>query len=106
MKNTDYTVQAYTDDTQDKTFIRLEGNVGIKNVEKIRKKTLELVKESGQVDLTVSRAWEVDIAFLQFLYSLKKLFSETGGNVAIKLELRDDQLNMIRDKGLMEFIHA
>lgn len=86
------------------SVVSLEGDLTISNVADARNKIVSMLEGSQDVEVKVHSVENIDLTFLQLLYSVKKTIKAGGKDINISLDLGDDLKKLLDRSGLTSII--
>lgn len=86
------------------SVVSLEGDLTISNVADARNKIVSMLEGCQDVDIKVHSVENIDLTFLQLLYSIKKTLKAGEKDINISLDLGDDLKKLVDRSGLTSII--
>ena len=86
---------------KDKVQILIEGNLSLKNAEKIKNQFLLLDQNEKILEIDIKNVSDLDLSFLQILFSLIK---NVKSEVSVTMSLTDEQKSLLDNAGLFELL--
>ena len=81
---------------KDKTQIVIEGNLGMKNIEKLKTQLETLLNKDFELEIIVKKVTDVDLSFLQLLLSINKVFKN---KMNVDMSLSQELENLVSSSG-------
>jgi anti-anti-sigma factor len=86
--------------------ITLSGNLTISNSEKIQHSLIEAFKLSINISIEINEIENIDLSFIQLIYSLSKESKNFGKNINITSKLNEDMRLLIENAGFSKLLNS
>ncbi len=90
---------------KDELIINCSGQLTINSIEKISEKIKDQIKEVSKVSIDVKEVDNIDLTFIQLIYSIKNSGKKNGYQVAISMELPEDLKSLIINAGFGKLLN-
>jgi len=93
-------------DTENNDWVNINfsGELTIQNLENEYVEIYKAVNKYNFVRITLSQIIELDLAFIQFMYVMKKTDKTTDKTVQFSIELPTSMQNLVRNSGFEEIL--
>ena len=88
------------------TVITLSGNLTISNSEKIQQSLIEIFKTSKNISIEINEVENIDLSFVQLIYSLSMKSKIFGKNIKITSKFNKDLRLLIENAGFSELLNS
>lgn len=99
MKKTNITPKTRTKKSTKKATVLHEGDLTINNTQKIKKEMLSVMNKFKNINIIVKNVDDLDLSYIQLLYSFYKTALDKRKTVALDMELPDDIKMIVRNSG-------
>ncbi len=89
---------------ESKVSIILENELTIFSIESMKDKIIESVMKYDQIEFALKNVNNIDITFIQLLYSIKKTAEELNKKVSFDVELSDDIKSLLNHSDLSKVL--
>ncbi len=93
-----YKLKAEKKETE--TQLNFSGDLTLNNVEAIKKDIISLIKDATKIKVEIRKVTNIDLSFIQLLYSMKKQFKE---NITFDIELPETLKSMMENAGFSNY---
>lgn len=85
-------------------LLLFEGVLIIRNIQEIKERTLDQLKESGALEVKVKNAEALDVSFLQLLLAIRLQWAQRQKPLYMDLELSREMENMMIASGFSDLL--
>jgi anti-anti-sigma regulatory factor len=84
------------------TLVELEGELVLGNLDDIKEKMLETIKQYNKLQIEVKHVKAIDLACIQLLFAIRKTLQNLGKQASFHIELPEDRTLILNHAGFIQ----